>query len=124
MDIYIDFNSDETLYKQLCNQIILSIAKEDIKEGDSLPTVRQLADDIGINMHTVNKAYLILKNDGYISLDRRRGAVVCIAKNKQAMINDIKKDLYSILARSICNGLTREELRDIIDEVYTDFNRE
>ena len=55
----IDFNSEEALYSQLCRQIIMSIASDEIREGDSLPSVRQLADEIGINMHTVNKAYTV-----------------------------------------------------------------
>ena len=61
MEIFIDFNSDEAFYVQLMNQIILGIAMERIHEGDSLPSVRQMADAVGINMHTVNKAYSILR---------------------------------------------------------------
>ena len=61
MLIEVDFNSDEAIYIQLCNQIILGIAMSDIQEGDSLPSVRQLADTVGVNMHTVNKAYHVLK---------------------------------------------------------------
>ena len=66
MIIKIDFNSDEAIYMQLCNQIILGIATSALHEGDSLPSVRQLADEIGINMHTVNKAYTVLKQEGII----------------------------------------------------------
>ena len=47
MLIEVDFNSDEAIYIQLCNQIILGIAMSDIQEGDSLPSVRQLADTVG-----------------------------------------------------------------------------
>ena len=57
MVIEIDFNSDEALYLQLRNQIIMGIATARFHEGDPLPSVRQLADSIGINMHTVNRAY-------------------------------------------------------------------
>ena len=71
MIIEIDFNSDEALYMQLRNQIILGIATSQFREGDSLPSVRQLADNIGINMHTVNKAYTVLREEGFIKLDRR-----------------------------------------------------
>ena len=63
MYIEIDFNSDEALYMQLRNQIILGIATAQLKDGESLPSVRNLAETIGINMHTVNKAYAILKQD-------------------------------------------------------------
>lgn len=60
MYLEIDFNSDEAFYVQLCNQIIIGIATSKLQEGDALPSVRQLADEIGINMHTVNKAYALL----------------------------------------------------------------
>ena len=65
MVIKIDFQSEEALYMQLRNQIILGIATSVIQEGDSLPSVRQLAGDIGINMHTVNKAYSLLRQEGF-----------------------------------------------------------
>lgn len=60
MILKIDFNSDEAIYIQLRNQIIMGIATDMIREGDTLPSVRQMADHIGINMHTVNKAYSVL----------------------------------------------------------------
>ena len=75
MVIKIDFQSEEALYMQLRNQIILGIATSVIQEGDSLPSVRQLAGDIGINMHTVNKAYSLLRQEGFLTIDRRKGAV-------------------------------------------------
>ena len=83
MIVTIDFNSDEALYIQLRNQIILSIAMSEIQEGDNLPSVRELAENIGINMHTVNKAYTILKQEGYVKLDRRKGAVIAVDCNKE-----------------------------------------
>ena len=64
MILSIDFNSDEAFYIQLRNQIIIGIATGRIREGDSLPSVRQLADNISINMHTVNKAYHVLRQEG------------------------------------------------------------
>ena len=64
MIIKIDFNSTEAIYMQLRNQIIMGIATARIQEGDSLPSVRQLAEEIGINMHTVNKAYAVLREEG------------------------------------------------------------
>ena len=63
MILRIDFNSDEALYIQLRNQIIMGIATGELREGDALPSVRQLADHISINMHTVNKAYSVLRQE-------------------------------------------------------------
>ena len=74
MLIEIDFQSEEAIYLQLRNQIILGIASSVLREGDPLPSVRQLADEIGINMHTVNKAYGLLRQEGFVNIDRRRGA--------------------------------------------------
>lgn len=90
MLIEIDFNSDEALYVQLQNQIIMGIATATIQEGESLPSVRQLADTVGINMHTVNKAYSILKQEGFIQLDRRRGAVIAIDADKAKAYAEVK----------------------------------
>ena len=73
MYISIDFNSDEALYLQLRNQIIRAIVRTELQEGENLPSVRDMADEIGINMHTVNKAYALLRQEGYLQLDRRRG---------------------------------------------------
>ena len=122
MDIYIDFNSDEAFYVKLCNQIILAIATDRIREGDSLPSVRQLADEIGINMHTVNKAYAILKQEGFLKLDRRRGAIISIDVDKLRVLNQMKKELSVVVARCICNGINRQEAHDLIDELYDNFN--
>ena len=71
MILEVDFNSEEALYIQLRNQIIVGIATNRLKEGESLPSVRQLAESIGINMHTVNKAYTVLKQEGFVKVDRR-----------------------------------------------------
>ena len=99
MIIEIDFNSDEAIYVQLRNQIIWGIATSRLHEGDSLPSVRQLADEIGINMHTVNKAYAVLKQEGIIQLDRRRGAIIAIDLNKLQALEDMKRHLRVILAK-------------------------
>ncbi len=121
MFLEIDFNSDEALYVQLKNQIIIGIAADSIKEGEVLPSVRQLADDIGINMHTVNKAYRILKDEGLISLDRRRGAVISIDIDKLRAMDELTKDMRISLAKAICKGMSREEIHDIVDEVYNEY---
>ena len=71
MLIEIDFQSDEAIYMQLRNQIILGIATSLLQEGDTLPSVRQLADDVGINMHTVNKAYSVLRKMDAVKLYRK-----------------------------------------------------
>ena len=92
MFIKIDFNSEEALYIQLRNQIIWGIAMEEIRNGDSLPSVRQLAEHIGINMHTVNKAYSVLKEEGFVKVDRRKGAIISIDMNHLQAIEELRKE--------------------------------
>lgn len=121
MIIEIDFNSDEALYLQLRNQIIIGIATSRIQEGDELPSVRQLADDIGINMHTVNKAYTVLKQEGFVKVDRRRGAVIAIDIDKLETLEELKRDLKVILAKSSCKNISREEVHALIDEIYENY---
>ena len=121
MIIEIDFNSDEALYLQLRNQIIMGIATAQFHEGDSLPSVRQLADSIGINMHTVNKAYTVLKQEGYVKVDRRRGAVIAIDEDKASTLEELKRGLQVILAKGSCKNISKEEIHELIEEIYDDF---
>lgn len=118
MIIEIDFNSSEALYVQLTNQIIMGIATENIREGDSLPSVRQLADSIGINMHTVNKAYSVLRQEGFITLDRRKGAVIALDVDKAKAIEEMRRGLKVLLAKASCNHISREEVHELVDDIY------
>ena len=99
----IDFNSEEAIYMQLRNQIILGIATSRLQDGDTLPSVRQMAECIGINMHTVNKAYAVLRKEGIVSIDRRKGAVICIDSNKLLALEEMRRNLYIILAKGRCH---------------------
>lgn len=121
MIIEIDFNSDEALYLQLCNQIIMGIATAQFREGDSLPSVRQLADTIGINMHTVNKAYTVLKQEGYVKVDRRRGAVIAIDVDRLRTLAELKRELQVTLAKGLCKNISRQEIHQLVDEIYEDY---
>ena len=118
MIIEIDFNSGEALYLQLRNQIIMGIATAQFHEGDSLPSVRQLADTIGINMHTVNKAYTVLRQEGYVRVDRRRGAVIAVDSDRNDTRVELKKELKVILAKSSCKNISKEEMHEMIEEIY------
>jgi len=118
MIIKIDFNSDEAIYIQLRNQIVLGIATSKLQEGDSLPSVRQLAEEIGINMHTVNKAYTVLKQEGLIRLDRRRGAVIAIDMDKLQALDDMRQQLQVVLAKGRCKNITKEEVYTLVDEIF------
>ena len=82
MVLEIDFESDEAFYMQIRNQVVMGIATKQLQEGDTLPSVRQLADTVGINMHTVNKAYSMLREEGFLTLNKRTGAVIALDVDK------------------------------------------
>ena len=121
MFIEIDFNSDEAIYMQLRNQIILGIATSRFQEGDMLPSVRQLADTIGINMHTVNKASTVLKQEGYVKVDRRKGAMIAVDIDRMQALEEVRRDLQVTLAKASCRNISREEVHALIDEIYQDY---
>ena len=123
MFIEIDFNSDEAIYMQLRNQIIMGIAASRFREGDMLPSVRQLADHIGINMHTVNKAYTVLRQEGYVKVDRRKGVMIAVDAAKLKAIEDVRHDLLVTLAKASCKNISREEVHALIDEIYEDYGK-
>ena len=83
--------------------------------------MRQLADDIGINMHTVNKAYSVLKQEGFLRLDRRRGAVIALDMDKLRAMDEMKDDLALIVARGICRDVGRDQVHALVDELYDEF---
>ncbi len=121
MLIEIDFSSDEAIYQQLCNQIILGIATSRFSDGDVLPSVRQLADDIGINMHTVNKAYTVLKQEGYVKVDRRKGAVVSVDEDKKRALVQIEKEMRVLIAEAMCRNITKDEIRSMAESIYDEY---
>ena len=123
MLIEIDFNSSEAIYVQLQNQIIMGIATDMIREGDTLPSVRQLADTVGINMHTVNKAYSILRQGGVIQLGRRRGAVVAIDADKAQAMLKLREKLAILLAKGCCKNIGREDVHALVDEIFDEYRR-
>lgn len=120
--IKIDFQSDEALYIQLRNQIILGIATSTLREGDVLPSVRQLAEDIGINMHTVNKAYSVLRQEGFVTIDRRRGAIVSLDVDKLQALDEMQKNLRVLLAKGRCKNITRQEIHDMVDKIFDGYD--
>lgn len=119
MIIQIDFNSDEAIYIQLRNQIVMGIATEQLQMGESLPSVRQLASHLGVNMHTVNKAYGILRQEGYVTLDRRKGAVISVqTREKYEEVEAMNTELRMTIAQAICKDISREEMYHIINCLY------
>ena len=122
--IDLDFNSDEAIYMQLTNQIIMGIASSQLQAGDPLPSVRSLAGTIGINMHTVNKAYSLLRQWGYIQMDRRRGAVISVDTDRIKELERMREDLSMSIARGLCKNVTREDVHQLVDSIFDEYLEE
>jgi GntR family transcriptional regulator len=121
MLIKIDFKADTPLYEQLRLQIIEGIARGLLKGGDDLPSVRQLAGDLGINLHTVNKAYGLLKAGGFIQVHRQKGVMVSPAPGPgptKAYLTLLKKQLRPLAVEAYCRGMQKQELHTIIAAVF------
>lgn len=119
--IKILFDSETPIYVQLKNEIIKAIARGEVEEGEILPSIRDLSVDIGVNLHTINKAYNLLKDEGYLSIDRRKGAMVNVNKDKKDdFVNSIDEELEVFLCRCICKGVSKEEIINLISNKYDD----
>ena len=123
MILNLDFNSDVPIYAQIKEQIIKSIATGDLKLKESLPSVRNMAEEIGVNLHTVNKAYNLLKDEGYINIDRRKGAVVNTLplNKKDENIEKIKSMLELLTAQSYLLGMSKEEFINYSNELFDSY---
>ena len=117
MRIKLDFNSPEAIYIQLRNQIVMQIAQEQLHEGDSLPSVRGLAGELG-----VNKAYAMLRQEGYLKLDRRKGAVISVQiSDKSEEMMKVNGYMQMIVAQAICKEITKDEMKQLVEEMYDTF---
>lgn len=113
------------IYTQMRNQIVLGIGRGELKIGERLPTVRQMADAAGVNVMTVNKVYAILRSEGFIEIDRRHGAVVrpCPA-NEQALQEKCSAQLELLIAESNLKGMSREKFLGLCGEIFDRFDRQ
>lgn len=119
MIIELNTSSDTPIYVQLRNQIVLGIGRGELKEGEGLPTVRQLAQDAGINVMTVNKAYGVLKAEGFIEIDIRHGAKVCTRQDYGAEYKEkVEAELELLITETSLKGMKKEEFLKKCEEIY------
>ena len=116
MFIAIDLDSKLPIYEQIQNQIIIGISKGQLEPDEVLPSVRQLGTDLGINLHTVNKAYKELENRGFLKMDRSagtrvRGDLAKLSLSEETILLD---SIKVILAEYNSRGYSHEEITEII----------
>ena len=115
MIIHIEAESVIPIYIQLTNQIIEGIARGEIAPGDSLPSVRAFAADLGVNMHTVNKSYHELEKKGIIKIVPKSGAVI---SPTEQMTEEKKRQivfgLKPVIAEALVQGMSKKEIQEIV----------
>lgn len=119
MIIAINEYSDIPIYIQIRNQIVLGISDGRLAPGEQLPTVRALAEEMGINSMTVNKAYQLLKQEGYIYTDRRNGAKVRERLEfSNELPTEVKESLQRVISEAKIRGICKEEFFKICEEFF------
>ncbi|GGC88673.1 GntR family transcriptional regulator [Enterococcus wangshanyuanii] len=124
MLLEIDTQSQTPIYQQICNQLIIGIAKNQLHAGEQLPSVRQLADEIGVNMMTVSKAYTSLKADGYILTDRRNGTIVADRQSPTSQFQEyFSERLDLLLAEAAIHQVSEEMVQKKVKQIYQKFEQ-
>ena len=119
MILQIDTRDALPIYAQLRDQVVLGIAAGQLEPNEALPSVRRLAADLGINFHTVGKAYTVLCDEGYIVMDRRRGAVVAhTTAGGEAFLSELKRKLSLSAAEAVCRQIGESEFLSLSKECY------
>lgn len=121
--IQIEFQSDVPIYEQVTRQIIEGIARGEMKPGDTLPSVRNLAADLGVNMHTVNKSYHELEAKGIITIRPKSGAIISSAEARALspeQLRQIEKNLKPVVAEGMVLGATAEQIEHMMKKVFAD----
>lgn len=118
MRLTFDFESKTPIYQQLRDQIVVGIAEGKLKPGEKLPAIRALADESGINMMTVSKAYQILNNEGYIVTDRRKGTLISGREMNKQPKEETLRGLRVIISELQLSGLTKDEVLTLCREYY------
>ena len=121
MIIEINTQSSSPIYEQLRDQIVLGIAAKKLVPNEALPSVRNLAADLGINFHTVNKAYTMLCDEGYVVMDRRKGAVVAqtaAGSENEAFMSRVSRRILLAAAEAVCHDIGESQFSDLCVECY------
>lgn len=123
--ITLDVDSDVPIYAQIRDRVVEAIADGELAEGSPLPSTRQLAADLGINFHTVNKAYDLLRQQAVIRVNRKSGAVVRrdarSGPPEPGFVDDWTQRLRTLLAEAVVQGLDPSSALERADGVLGSF---
>lgn len=124
MYVTVDERDERPLYQQLVDEIKTLIAKGELAEGTSLPPVRQVATDLGVNFNTVAFAYRRLQKEGLIRVRQGSGAVVISQTFQENPKDRLRAKLRTALTQLILAGLKTPEIKSIINEELEELLKE
>lgn len=125
MIINLNYNSDIPIYLQLRNEIVRGIGSGQFKYGESLPTVRSLANDLHVNNMTISKAYSLLKQEGYICIDRRHGAKVLPSQDISTNFKEkVYSDLQLLASEAIVKGMKKDDFLNLCKDMVKQLHYE
>jgi GntR family transcriptional regulator len=114
MLLKLDFSISVPIYQQIRDQIINGIASGELQPGEKMPTVRALSDECGVNVMTIQKAYSLLKQEGYLITDRRSGTAVADLSQRRQVRPATKEGLKLHLSELKTNGFSDEEILELV----------
>lgn len=126
MILTLDLQSETPIYMQLRNKIIEGIASKQLAQGEALPSVRAMAADLGVNMHTINKAYQLLKQDGFILIHRQKGVVINpdnMPEADEIYKKNLHEQLRPFISEAICRGMEEEEFNELCKQIFQEINQ-
>jgi len=111
--ITVDLGAEVPLYQQIRDQVVRAIAFGRLAVGEALPSTRQLGADLGINFHTLNKAYDLLRAEDFVALTRKSGAVVVPRDGPPpGFADEWAGRLRTLLAAGLAQGLSESDVLD------------
>ena len=127
MKIEIDFQSGIPLYEQIAHRILGLLERGELKADDQLPTIRALADELGVNFNTVARAYRMLDQGSVISTQHGRGTYI-IGKGQKKNRGKIKKGNIEQLTRFYLRkarylGFKPEEIKKCFEKIFQEGKR-
>lgn len=130
MNVKVNRRSKIPYYQQLAQQLLLSIATGNLKKGDHLPSIRQLAAQTNLNLHTVHKSYKELQKKGIITIKAHSRAFVIVDPNKATTVSfhQIAMNVEQLLLEAYILGMKKSQLKeifyDILQKYYTESERD
>ena len=119
MFLTIQDNDKRPVYQQIVDGVKAMMARGDLHEGMTLPSVRQVAGDLGINLNTVAVAYRQLQDEGFVTVRHGAGAVISSRTPHPLDEAELYQSLRTALTQLILNGLTNLEIEEIVHEELT-----